>query len=81
MAGLQAGSQVVMCARLRAGITKRPKPELHLANDLSAIIPDVKASTLIPIIREKVLLDSMVLHTDSLQVQDVVECLSFIIGV
>jgi transposase-like protein len=39
-----------------------------LANDLPAIIPDAKASTLIPIIREKVLLDSMVLYTDNFQV-------------
>lgn len=42
----------------------------------TAIIPDAKASTLIPIIREKVLPDSMV-YTDSFQVYDVLDVSEF----
>jgi transposase len=42
----------------------------------TAIIPDAKASTLIPIIREKVLPDSIV-YTDSFQVYDVLDVSEF----
>ena len=42
----------------------------------TAIIPDAKASTLIPIIREKVLPDSIV-YTDSFQVYDVLDVSAF----
>ncbi len=42
----------------------------------TAIIPDAKASTLIPIIREKVLPDSIV-YTDSVQVYDVLDVSEF----
>ena len=42
----------------------------------TAIIPDAKASTLIPIIREKVLPDSVV-YTDSVQVYDVLAVSEF----
>lgn len=42
----------------------------------TAIIPDAKASTLIPIIREKVLPDSVV-YTDSFQVYDVLDVSEF----
>lgn len=42
----------------------------------TAIIPDAKASTLIPIIREKVLPDNIV-YADSLQVYDVLDVSEF----
>ena len=42
----------------------------------TAIIPDARASTLIPIIREKVLSDSIV-YTDSFQVYDVLDVSEF----